>query len=92
MKNEELMKEILSLSKKFNATVVNLEKTMAVHSEILRQINDQNKLHKQAIDINTVATKEMTKSFNKIWYVFWIVILALVVLAGAEEVLKFLSF
>ncbi|GIW70238.1 MAG: hypothetical protein KatS3mg101_0985 [Patescibacteria group bacterium] len=47
-------------------------------------------MHKQAIDTNTAATREMTKSFNKIWYIFWLVILALIVLSGAEKVLKFI--
>lgn len=90
MKNQELLQDLIELSNKFNDTIVNIEKTMAVNNEILRAINDQNKLHQQAIETNTVATKEMTKSFNKIWYIFWVVVLALVVLAGAEKVLKFI--
>jgi hypothetical protein len=90
MKNQDLLQDLIDLSNKFNDTIVNIEKTMAVNNEILRAINDQNKMHKQAIETNTIATREMTKSFNKIWYIFWIAILALVVLAGAEKVLKFI--
>lgn len=90
MRNSDVLKTVIGLSEKFHQTIVNLEKTMSVQSEILREINDQNKLHKQALDTNTSAIKEMTKSFNKIWYIFWIVILALIVLAGAEKILKFL--
>jgi len=67
----------------------------------LEKLNDNNLLHKQAIDINTTATKEMTtaikmqSTYQKVQnqYVKWITVtfaLALVVLAGAEKVLKFL--
>lgn len=59
-------------------------------SNVLVQLNDNNKLHKEAINANTDATKELVKSFNRIWTVFFIIILALVVLAGAEKILKFL--
>jgi hypothetical protein len=87
MKNKEIVDKLLT---KFNETLRKIEKNIAVNNEILRELNDQNKLHKQALDINTTATKEMTKSFNKIWYIFWAVILALIILAGAEKVLKFI--
>lgn len=90
MKNADVIEKIIELSEKFNSTVSSLEKGLAVQSEILREINDQNKLHKQAIDVNTAATREMTKSFNKIWYIFWVVILALIVLAGAGRILDFI--
>ncbi len=60
-------------------------------TQVLEDLNHNNKLHKQAIEINTQATKEMTKSFSRIWYVFLIIVLALVVLAGAEKVLKVLT-
>ena len=78
-----LVNKFISLNEKTN---VFLEKV----SMILEELNDQNKLHTEAIKINTQATKEMTKSFNKIWLILWIVILALVVLAGAEKILKFI--
>ena len=83
MTNKELTDKFIDLTEK---SVLYMEKV----SSVLVQLNDQNKLHKKAIDTNTSATKEMTKSFNKIWTILWIVILALVVLAGAEKVLKFL--
>lgn len=83
MTNKQLTDKFIDLTEK---SVLYMEKV----SNVLVQLNDQNKLHKQAIDTNTSATKEMTKSFNKIWIILWIVILALVVLAGAEKVLKFL--
>lgn len=57
---------------------------------VLDKLNDSNRLHKDAVAENTNATREMTKSFNRIWYILLIVILALVVLSGAEKVLKFL--
>ena len=77
-----LISKFIALNEKTN---VYLEKV----SMILEELNDQNKLHTEAIKVNTQATKEMTKSFNRIWLILWIVILALVVLAGAEKVLKF---
>jgi hypothetical protein len=83
MTKDELTLKFIDLSEKST-------KYMERVSNVLYELNDSNKLHKQAIDINTLATKEMTKSFNKVWYILWIVILALVVLAGAEKVLKFL--
>jgi len=78
-----LINRFINLNEKTN---VYLEKV----SMILEELNDQNKLHTEAIKVNTQATKEMTKSFNKIWLILWIVILALVVLAGAEKILKFI--
>lgn len=99
MKNSELIDKLIELSEKFNDTVTNIEKSFAIQSEILRQINDQNKLHKQAIDTNTTATKdlsalvkEQTKSFNKIWRIFWATVLALIVLAVGEKFIKFMPF
>lgn len=83
MTKDQLTEKFIDLTEK---SILYMEKV----SNVLVQLNDQNKLHKVAIDTNTSATKEMTKSFNKIWTILWIVILALVVLAGAEKVLKFL--
>ena len=83
MTKDELTLKFIDLSEKST-------KYMERVSNVLYELNDNNKLHKQAIDINTSATKEMTKSFNKVWYIFLLAILALVVLAGAEKVLKFL--
>lgn len=98
MKNQELVNKLIELSEKFNNTISKIETAFSVQSEILRQINDQNKLHKQAIETNTQATKdlstlvkEQTRSFNKMWYIFWIVIMALVVLAGAEKIFQFIK-
>ncbi|GIW70237.1 MAG: hypothetical protein KatS3mg101_0984 [Patescibacteria group bacterium] len=42
MKNQDLLQDLIDLSNKFNDTIVNIEKTMAVNNEILRAINDQN--------------------------------------------------
>ena len=83
MTNKELTEKFIELSEK---NVLYMEKV----SSVLTALNDNNKLHVKSIDVNTNTTKEMTKSFNRIWYILWIVILALVVLAGAEKVLKFL--
>jgi len=90
MTKDELTNKFIELNEKS-------VKYMGQVSNILYQLNDNNKLHKQAIDINTVATKdmasstkEMTKSFNKVWVILWIIVLALIVLAGAEKVLNFL--
>ena len=90
MTKDELTNKFIELNQK---TV----KYMGQVSNVLYQLNDNNKLHRQAIDINTVATKdmasstkEMTKSFNKVWVILWIIVLALIVLAGAEKVLNFL--
>ena len=83
MTNKQLTDKFIDLNEK---SVLYMEKV----SNVLIQLNDQNKLHKTAIDTNTTATKEMTKSFNKVWYIFWLFALALIILAGAEKVLKFL--
>ena len=90
MTKDELILKFIDLNEKTN---VYMEKV----SNVLTALNDNNKLHKQAIEVNTKATdnltqatKEQTKSFNKIWYIFWAVIVALIVLAGAEKALKFL--
>lgn len=98
MTNQQLINKLIELSEKFNNTVSKMETAFSVQSEILRQINDQNKLHKQAIETNTQATndlsalvKEQTRSFNKMWYIFWIIVMALIVLAGAEKVFQFIK-
>jgi len=83
MTKDDLIQKFIDLNER---SIVFMDKV----SSVLSELNDNNKLHKQAIDINTQATKEMTKAFNKIWYVFLLVILALIVLAGAEKVLKFI--
>lgn len=90
MTKDELIMKFIDLNEKTN---VYMEKV----ANVLAALNDNNKLHKQAIDVNTAATKKLTeaieqqtKSFNKVWYIFWAVILALIVLAGAEKALKFL--
>lgn len=83
MTNKQLTERFMDLSEK---SVLYMEKV----SSVLTALNDNNKLHAKAIEVNTNATQEMTKSFNRIWYILWVVILALVVLAGAEKVLKFL--
>jgi hypothetical protein len=83
MTSKEMIDKFIDLNEK---SVLYMEKV----SNVLIQLNDSNKLHHQALETNTSATHEMTKSFNRIWYVLWAVILALIVLAGAEKVLKFL--
>ena len=83
MTKDQLIEKFIDLNEKTNSYLDSV-------SMVLRELNDQNKLHAQAIEANTQETKEMTKSFNRIWYVFFIAVLALVVLAGAEKVLKFL--
>ena len=90
MTKDELTNKLIDLNEK---SVKYMERV----SNVLVQLNDNNKLHKQAIDVNTTATKDMasstkamTKSFNKVWVILWIIILALIVLAGAEKVLNFL--
>lgn len=83
MTNKELTDKFIDLSEK---SVLYMEKL----SNVMKSLNDNNRLHAKALEVNTNATQEMTKSFNRIWYILWIVIVALIVLAGAEKVLKFL--
>jgi len=83
MTKDDLIQKFIEMNEK---TITFMDKV----SSVLEELNDNNKLHKQAIDVNTQATKEMTKAFNKIWYIFLLIILALIVLAGAEKVLKFI--
>jgi hypothetical protein len=68
--------------------------TMANVSNALEKINDTNLLHADAISENTKAITAMVNTNNgflKIFrYVFILIIMALVVLAGAQEALKFL--
>lgn len=78
MKKDELLNKFIELNEKTNVYMDRI-------SHILSQLNDQNKLHKEAIDINTQATKEMTKSFNRIWVVFFLVIFSIIVLALDEK-------
>lgn len=90
MTNKQLTDKFIDLTEK---SVLYMERV----SNVLSELNDNNKLHTQsiingneAIKVNTNATKDMTKSFDKFFKVFTIVILALILLAGAEKVLKFL--
>ena len=90
MTKDDLIQKFIEMNER---TITFMDKV----SLVLEELNDNNKLHKQAIDVNTQATKEMTqttremiKHLNKIWYILFLVILALIVLAGAEKVLKFI--
>lgn len=67
----------------------------------LEALNDNNVLHKQAIDINTKATQEMITAIKVqstylklqskyIKYITITLLVAIVVLAGAEKALKFI--
>lgn len=66
----------------------------------LEALNDNNILHKKAIDINTVATKDMTGAIkvqsaylklqaNYTKWIGFVLVAAIIVLAGAEKALKF---
>lgn len=86
-------------------TIINQQKTttefMDRITSALEALNDNNLLHKQAIDLNTKATDSMTSSIKvqsaylkmQANYTKWITIVlvaAIIVLAGAEKALKFL--
>ena len=67
---------------------------MAHIADALQNINDSNTLHANAIDENTTEIKNMVKvNSSFLDFVRWILIvlvLAIIVLAGAEKVLDFL--
>lgn len=86
-------------------TIINQQKTttefMDRITSALEALNDNNILHKQVIDINTSATKDMTTAIKvqsaylkmQANYIRWITIVlvaAIIVLAGAEKALKFI--
>jgi len=90
MTNKELTYKFIDLNEK---SVLFMERV----SNVLVQLNDNNKLHTQAITnvkevikTNTNATQDMTKSFDKFFKLLILVIIALIVLAGAEKALKFI--
>ena len=60
----------------------------------IEKMNDSNVLHRKAIEINSEATHQMvTETKALLSFVRWIVVvlvLALIVLAGAEKALKFI--
>ncbi len=69
------------------------EATMGV-KDALRDLNDNNVLHRQALDNNTRVIRDMVQCneavMNMIKWVFLLIIAALVVLAGAEKVFELL--
>ena len=69
-------------------------KYMAHIADALQSINDSNTLHANAINSNTTEIKNMIKvNSSFLDFVRWILIvlvLAIIVLAGAEKVLDFL--
>ena len=86
-------------------TIINQQKSTTEFMEritaALELLNDNNILHKKAIDVNTDATKNMTSSIKiqsaylkmQANYTKWITIVlvaAIIMLAGAEKALKFL--
>ncbi len=79
MTKDELIEKFISLNEKTN---VFLERV----SKVLEEVNDQNRLHTRAIEVNTEATREMTKSFSRVWKIFFLTICALIVLALAEKI------
>lgn len=63
-------------------------------AEAIRSFNDSNLLHLKAIDINTRATQQMATSVKSqtalVKWILIVLVLALVALAGAEKILKFI--
>jgi len=83
---DQLIQEFLEQSKMMTKYVERLDGT-------LRQVNDDNRLHKEAILANTDAINRMVSSNDKFIKLFGTIMLilvgALVILAGAEKALKF---
>lgn len=79
MTKDELVNKIITLVETNNVFLGKV-------SEVLEDLNDQNKLHTEALNKNTEATMEMAKSFNKVWKIFYLAIGVLVVLAIAEKI------
>ena len=63
-------------------------------STAIEKLNDSNILHVQALQINTRATEKMTTAVesqqNTFKWILMIIIMALVVLAGAEKIIEFI--
>ena len=83
---DQLIQEFLEQSKMMTKYVERLDGT-------LRQVNDDNRLHKEAILANTDAINRMVSSNDKFIKLFGTIMLilvgALVILADAEKALKF---
>jgi len=83
---DQLIQEFLEQSKMMTKYVERLDGT-------LRQVNDDNRLHKDAILANTDAINRMVSSNDKFIKLFGVLMLilvsSLVVLAGAEKALEF---
>ena len=83
---DQLIQEFLEQSKMMTKYVERLDGT-------LRQVNHDNRLHKEAILANTDAINRMVSSNDKFIKLFGTIMLilvgALVILAGAEKALKF---
>lgn len=81
-----LIQEFLEQSKTMTKYVERLDNT-------LRQINDDNRLHKEAILANTEAINRMVISNDRFIKLFGTIMLilvgALVILAGAEKAIQF---
>lgn len=81
-----LIQEFLEQSKTMTKYVERLDNT-------LRQINDDNRLHKEAILANTEAINRMVTSNDRFIKLFGTIMLilvgALVILAGAEKAIQF---
>ncbi|MCL4482633.1 MAG: hypothetical protein M1445_08480 [Bacteroidetes bacterium] len=90
---------------KFIDELIGLQKTtneyMSKFSIAIEKLNDSNLLHHQAIDTNTRATRDMTVAIksqtsaiqSQQALIKWVVIalvLAIILLAGAEKILKFI--
>lgn len=81
----------------------NMTKYMSQVADALDKINDNNLLHKKAIDVNTKATQKMATAVTTqvnfmerqtkfIWWLLAALAFAIIALAGAEKVLKFIPF
>ena len=83
---DQLIHEFLEQSKMMTKYIERLDGT-------LRQVNDDNRLHKEAILANTEAINKMIGANDKFIKLFGTIMLilvgALVILAGAEKALKF---
>lgn len=76
MTNKDLLQKVFDISDKFNKTTIEtrtifaeamkkVEEAILVNNEILKQLNDNNKLHQKIVEVNTKATEDLSKNIEK---------------------------
>ncbi|GIW70315.1 MAG: hypothetical protein KatS3mg101_1062 [Patescibacteria group bacterium] len=92
MKKDEIIQNLIELNTKTNTV---LERV----ADAVEDMNEKSELHTRALDANSKAVQEIARSISEntqainkiIFFVVFALVLAIIVLAGAEKVLKFIN-